>query len=517
MNSFSDFGLLPSLLKTLKDMRINKPTEIQKQIIPMLMGGQSAVGVSETGSGKTLAYALPLLHALKALEDEGSPVEQEASPRAIVMVPSRELGEQVSKVFKTLTHTTRLRVRPALGGMAMEQARRNTSGPFEILLATPGRLIQLLDQELINLTDVRVLIFDEADQMLDQGFLPDSNRIVNTCPEEIQLALFSATVSTAVQEMMNDLFASAEIVRSKGSGKVVSSLVTKNMIVEDGQRWPLLEKLLAQKIEGGTMLFTNTREQCDKLAKELTEKGHVCAVYRGEMDKNERRMNLRSFRDGKIELLVSTDLAGRGLDIENVGRIINFHLPKQMDNYLHRAGRTARAGRKGLVVNLVTERDQRLIEKLTGSKLVFKPRPNAKDQNVKGSARDERQSRPTKATSAVVAKTASKSTFSSDANFKSKSYSKPNDPRAKTALKSEKPKSEFKAKTSSGKTEFKPKTKGTFKERSSSAEENPKSSFKKGKKSFAFESSPKNEKTKSSAPKTISKNISGKFRPKKNF
>lgn len=368
MNSFKDYGLLPTLQKTLSEKGLMRPTEIQKQILPLMMSGQSVVGVSETGSGKTLAYALPVLNYLKSLEIDGEPVAQENSPRAVVMVPTRDLGEQVSKVFKTFTHDTRLRVRPALGGMTFEQARRNTSGAFEVLLATPGRLVQMIDKNLINLSDVRILIFDEADQMVDQGFLPDSNTVVEACPKDVRLALFSATVSKSVQELLNRLFTTAEVVRSQGSGKVVSSLVTKNMIVKDGLRWPLFEKVLAQKVSGGTIVFTNTREQCDKLAKELSEKGYQCAVYRGEMEKNDRRVNLKKFRDGKVDLLVSTDLAGRGLDIENVDRIINFHLPKQKENYLHRVGRTARAGRKGLVVNLVTERDHRLILEL-GEKL----------------------------------------------------------------------------------------------------------------------------------------------------
>lgn len=366
MNNFTNFGLLPSLIKTLTEKRITKPTEIQNNTLPLLMSGQSVVGVSETGSGKTLAYALPMLHLLKSLEDGDQPVTAESSPRAIVMVPTRELGEQVSKVFKTLTHDTRLRVRPALGGMAMEQARRNTSGEFEILLATPGRLAQLMDMDKVDLKDVRMLVFDEADQMMDQGFLADSNKVYYSCPKDVQLALFSATVSPAVQDLINDLFSDAEVVRSSGSGKVVKSLTTKNLIVKDGDRWAHLDKLLSQKVDGGTILFTNTREQCDKLAKDLEAKGFEVAVYRGEMEKNDRRTNLKKFADGKIKFLVATDLAGRGLDIQNVDRVINFHLPRQMENYLHRAGRTARAGRKGTVINLVTERDELLINKLEG-------------------------------------------------------------------------------------------------------------------------------------------------------
>ena len=213
MNSFSDFGLLPSLLHTLKEKRINRPTEIQSQAIPLMMSGQSVVGVAETGSGKTLTYVLPLLHALRSLEDDGKAVTLESSPRAVVMIPTSELGDQVSKVFKAFTHTTRLRIRPALGGMTFEQARRNVAGPFEVLLATPGRLVQLMERDLINLSDVRMLIFDEADQMLDQGFLPDSDMIVDACPKDMQMALFSATVSTAVQELMNKIFANAEVIR----------------------------------------------------------------------------------------------------------------------------------------------------------------------------------------------------------------------------------------------------------------------------------------------------------------
>jgi ATP-dependent RNA helicase RhlE len=369
MTSFAEFSILPSLQKSLNDKQILKPTEIQAKAIPILLEGKSLVGISETGSGKTLAYALPLLHFLKKLEMQGDAVTVESAPRAIVMAPTRELGEQISKVFKTLTHDTRLRVRPALGGMTMEQSRRNISGAFEILLATPGRLAQLKELDLINLTDVRMLIFDEADQMLDPGFLPNSTAIVRACPEGVQLGLFSATVSPPVQQLMTDLFTGAEVIRSAGSGKVVKSLVTKNLKVEDGKRWPLLEKILGQRIQGGTLIFTNTRDQCDKLARELTDKGFSCGIYRGEMDKNERRTSLKNFRDGKVKVLVSTDLAGRGLDIENVERVVNYHLPKELENYLHRVGRTARAGRSGIVYNLITERDEALIAKLTGNSM----------------------------------------------------------------------------------------------------------------------------------------------------
>lgn len=364
MHPFSHFNLLPTLQATLVEKAFKSPTAIQNRAVPALMAGKSIVGVSQTGSGKTLAYALPILHSIKTLENEGQPVTVEGQPRAAIIVPTRELGEQVSRVLKPFTHTTRLRVRSVLGGTKLEVAKRNISGPFEILVATPGRLVQLMDRELINLSDVRILVFDEADQMLDPGFLADATKIADGCKADRQLALFSATVSSAVQELMTKLFSTAEVIRVDGSHRVVPTLTTVNQTVIDGKRFPLLEKILAKPAQGGTLIFTNTREQCDVLAELLLKKNLPCLIYRGEMDKVERRANLKAFREGKIGVLISTDLASRGLDIDHVDRVINYHLPKDMDNYLHRVGRTARAGRKGTVINLVTERDGALVSKL---------------------------------------------------------------------------------------------------------------------------------------------------------
>ncbi len=365
MSAFSDFSLLNSLQECLKEKGFKTPTEIQSRAIPVLLNRESVIGVSETGSGKTLAYALPVLHFLKSLEIEKNPITEDSKPRAVVIVPTRELGEQVSKVFKPFTHTTRLRVRTVLGGTEFDVARRNVQGPFEVLVATPGRLVQLLDRKLVNLSDVRMLIFDEADQMLDEGFLEAATHIASACPENRQLALFSATVPAKVQELMDKIFKGAKVLRSSGSHRLVPTLKTINRIVEDGKRMPILEALLTKDFDkSGTLIFTNTRDQCDKLALELKKIGKPCLIYRGEMDKIERRKNLKAFRDGKVNLLISTDLASRGLDVEHIGRVINYHMPQQMENYLHRVGRTARAGREGLVINFVTERDQAFVDSL---------------------------------------------------------------------------------------------------------------------------------------------------------
>ncbi len=364
MTQFVEFKLLPSLHATLSEKGLINATEIQGRAVPKLLAGESIVGVSETGSGKTLAYALPVLHLIKTLEINGQPITVESQPRAVVIVPTRELGEQVSRVFKPFTHTTRLRVRTVLGGTTFEVAKRNVNGAFEVLVATPGRLVQLLERQLLNLSDVRILVFDEADQMLDQGFLPDAKRIVGDCPPERQLALFSATVTQSVQTLIKELFSDAEVLRSVGSHRVVPTLKTINREIENGKRFPVLENLLEKSVEGGTLIFVNTRDQCDKLATLLGNAKRQCLIYRGEMDKVERRSNLKMFRERKVDILISTDLASRGLDVEHVGRVINYHMPQSMENYLHRVGRTARAGRDGLVINLVTERDQAFVAKL---------------------------------------------------------------------------------------------------------------------------------------------------------
>jgi superfamily II DNA/RNA helicase len=362
---FKDLNLIKSLKSTLNTLGFDQPTPIQARAVPLLLEGHSVVGVAQTGTGKTLAFVLPILDILKRLENDGRPITQDARPRAAVIVPSRELGEQVAKVFKMFTHETRLRVRLATGGTSLGATRKNLKGQFEVLVATPGRLQQLIDQDSVSFKDIRVLIFDEVDQMFDPSFVSDAKAIFSSCDVAPQMGLFSATVSAKVQELMGELFSHAEVIRIKQESLVVPRLTTKLLNVKNGVRFPYLKSELDQTTKGGTLVFVNTREQCDQVASQLKEIGRECVIYRGEMDKKVRRANLKDFRDGKVSLLISTDLASRGLDVDRVSRVINYHLPRSLENYIHRVGRTARAGREGLVVNLVTERDGPLIESLS--------------------------------------------------------------------------------------------------------------------------------------------------------
>lgn len=362
--NFTDFPLLKSLQKTLKEKSFVTPTEIQELAIPALLERRSLVGIAETGSGKTLSYVLPILNLLKTMEDDGNKVTEDGSPRALVLVPSRELGEQVSKVFKTFTHDTRMRVRSVLGGTALAVAKENIKGGLEVLVATPGRLEQLIQRRQVSLDDLQILVIDEADVMVDAGFIEVAEKIISACPETMQLALFSATISNEVQKLLSEMFEGVEIFRTKRSEKVSLGLKTQNQTVTNGKRWPLLKKLLDEKRAGSTLIFTNTREQCDDLAELLVKNKIEHVIYRGEMDKVERRQNLKAFRDGAIKVLLSTDLASRGLDVEHVDRVINYNMPAHVENYLHRVGRTARAGRSGLAINFITERDADIVKKI---------------------------------------------------------------------------------------------------------------------------------------------------------
>ncbi len=367
MTTFSEFKMQPGLAASLAEQGITEPTEIQARAIPPLLKGESLLGVSATGTGKTLAYVLPLLHRLKEVEIGSYMVSEPGRPRGLVLVPGRELGEQVGKVFKGLTHLTRLRVRLALGGTAKRVSRKSVSRPHEILVASPGRLAYLMDMGDLSLKDVRMVAIDEADQVLDPGFLPAARRILRKCRRGTQVMLFSATLPDHLEGLVEKLLDGAPtLIRAEGSGQLVPTVHIDNRMVVDGRRRELLAEILAEEPGMGTLLFANTRGQVDRMAEWLDDFGFDFVLYRGEMDRIERRRNLEAFRDGEVDLLLTTDLGGRGLDIERVDRVVNVHLPREVSNYIHRAGRTARAGRTGTVVNMVTERDAPLMEAVEG-------------------------------------------------------------------------------------------------------------------------------------------------------
>jgi superfamily II DNA/RNA helicase len=362
--TFSELNLLDSLQRTLAEQELVHLTPIQRLALPEMLARRSVVAVAETGSGKTISYVLPILDRLRRMEEDDNPVVLESEPRALVIVPSRELADQVARVFKVFTHHTRVRVRRVFGGQKMRKSRDAVAGVFEVLVSTPGRLVQLLDRGSLRLDGVRFVVLDEADQLLDLGFLKQVMGVVGAVQSRRQLGTFSATMSPQLEELARDLFPDAIHLRTERVSQLPATLVTRHVDVPDGRRVDALRPLLAEPTEGGTILFANTRAQCDRIVSWVREAGLPCEGIRSDMDPVARRRHLRAFRAGELPFLVSTDVAGRGLDVDHVGRVINVHLPREMDNYVHRAGRTARAGRDGLLINLVTPRDAPLLEAL---------------------------------------------------------------------------------------------------------------------------------------------------------
>jgi superfamily II DNA/RNA helicase len=356
MASFDDPSLRSSLRQTLQELGLTEPTEVQQLALPALLDGASAVVVAPTGSGKTLAYGLPLLQRVKQLEEDEGVVPRAGSPRGLVMVPGRELGEQVARELKRFTHQTRLRVRTVLGGVPLRKARSQVEGGVEVLVATPGRLGQLLDGGHVHLDALRMLVFDEVDELLEGG----GADVVRRIPSDgtVQRVAVSATLSRRVQERVEALFDAAPTwLEASGVGELVPTLRVVRRPVGPQGRLATLKEVLDDDPVAPTLLFVNTRDQVDEVAAFLEGQGYAFVTYRGELDRTARRVQLRRFLQGEVGLLLATDLGARGLDLPDVERVINVFLPRERERYLHRAGRTARAGEDGLLVDLVADRD----------------------------------------------------------------------------------------------------------------------------------------------------------------
>lgn len=366
VRTFADLHLLDSLRHTLDQLGFPGPTPVQAAAIPQLMGGASTLVVAPTGSGKTLAFGLPLLHRLKERELGGDRVTEPGRPRGLVVLPRRELGEQISRALKQFTHHTRVRVRTALGGEKPEVSRRNVEGAHEVLIATPGRLELLMGEGVVALDDVATVIFDEADELLDAGFLASAQRLLSFVPTDAQRVLVTATLPEALTPALDALrpMSGWAQAATEGVGELVETLTVQRVTFTKGQRFQALAGVLEADPLAPTILFANTRGQCDRLCAWLDDQGYGYVAYRGEQDRLERRRALRAFRAEEVGMLVTTDLGGRGLDIEQVERVINVWLTGDPAAYLHRAGRTARAGREGLMVDLVGPDDHGRLKRL---------------------------------------------------------------------------------------------------------------------------------------------------------
>ena len=345
MNTFEEIGLSHELLSSITQLGFDKPTQIQEESIPLIVKGQDVIGESATGSGKTLAFGCGVFE--KAIPGRGL--------QALIMTPTRELAEQVKDSIKELTRQKKLRVTSIYGGVSLNPQIKDLS-QSDVVVGTPGRLLDHLRRGTINLSKIRILVLDEADRMLEMGFIEDVEQIIKKCPKERQTLLFSATIPSVIRGlseryMTNPDKISVEKYVDSSKLKQVYYNVSKNM------KLSLLVHLLQQEKSDQVIVFCNTRTNTDFVVKNLQNNNIKAVEIHGGMAQNKRINTLKNFNDGKVPVLACTDVASRGLHIENVSHVYNYDIPKDPNDYVHRIGRTARAGKEGKAVNVLCEYD----------------------------------------------------------------------------------------------------------------------------------------------------------------
>ena len=363
MPSFNDYPLSPSSTRALQRMEINTPTPVQERSIPLLFEGHDLIAQAQTGSGKTLAFGLPLI--------EGCDPQQRET-QALVLTPTRELARQVFDVLKDLSRDTGLRVILLLGGVGYGPQERDLAGRPHVVVGTPGRVLDHLKKQTLRINAVKILILDEADEMLDRGFAPDVNRIIAMTPRSRQTALFSATTPPWVQETAAKHLKSPQVVKTLEGDELEPDIDHVVMEVYREDKFEVLVRLLKDQTEGTTLVFGRTKHGVRKLGERLLTKGFSVVVLQGNLSQGQRDVAIQRFRSGRAQILVATNVAARGLDIPHIGRVINYELPETHELFTHRVGRTARMGRSGQAITLIGAVDLtkwRSIEKGLGIRL----------------------------------------------------------------------------------------------------------------------------------------------------
>ncbi|MFL1801896.1 DEAD/DEAH box helicase [Plesiomonas shigelloides] len=352
--SFSSLNLVAPLLQTLTQLGYHQPTPIQQQAIPLILQGQDILASAQTGTGKTAAFALPIIQQL---------LEQPAAkaPRALILVPTRELARQVQDNMEAFTQHTALRSVVVYGGACLATQSRELKTGADILIATPGRLLDYLRQGVVHLRDVRFLVFDEADRMLDMGFRDEIRDVVRQVSTERQTLLFSATLSDDIHRMAGKMLRSPQRIDISNNSTPIERIEQRVYVVDQDRKLGLLAHLLQTESWPQVLVFSRTREGCDKVATWLQQQSIAARPMHADLSQAVRDKALADFAAGEVRVLVATDVAARGLDIAQLACVINLELPFSAQDYVHRIGRTGRAGHSGLAISLYNDADQRLL------------------------------------------------------------------------------------------------------------------------------------------------------------
>ena len=363
---FADFGLAPEIQRALSDQGYVHPTPIQAQAIPIVLQGRDVMGAAQTGTGKTASFSLPIIQLLLPHANTSMSPARHAV-RALVLTPTRELAIQVAENVKAYAQHTPLRSTVVFGGMDMKPQTEILRRGVEIVIATPGRLLDHVEQKNISLAQVQMLVMDEADRMLDMGFLPDLQRIINLLPKKRQNLMFSATFSPEIKKLASSFLTdplTIEVARSNATNTSITQVLYK---VDEEQKRNVVEHLIRARDLKQVLVFSNTKIGASRLARYLEQAGIKASAIHGDKTQQERIAALDAFKNGDIDVLVATDVAARGLAITDLPCVINYDLPYNAEDYVHRIGRTGRAGATGDALSVYSDKDERLlvdIEKL---------------------------------------------------------------------------------------------------------------------------------------------------------
>ncbi|MFE4713880.1 MULTISPECIES: DEAD/DEAH box helicase [Paenibacillus] len=369
MKTFAEFGLEPKVLQAITELGFEEATPIQAQSIPLALTGSDLIGQAQTGTGKTAAFGIPLISKINR-EDE--------KILALVMTPTRELAIQVAEEIGKLTRFKGLRSLAIYGGQDIGRQIRGLKKKPQIIIGTPGRLLDHINRKTIRLDDVQTVVLDEADEMLDMGFMEDIQSILKLVPEERQTMLFSATMPPNIQRLAQQFLKNPQHV-SVIPKQISAPLIDQAYIeVPERQKFEALSRLIDMESPDLAIVFGRTKRRVDELAEALQKRGYSADGLHGDLSQNQRDAVMRKFRDGSIDVLVATDVAARGLDVSGVTHVINFDLPQDPESYVHRIGRTGRAGKEGTAWSFVTPREMdhlHLIERVTRHRITRKPLP----------------------------------------------------------------------------------------------------------------------------------------------
>ncbi|MEC0063744.1 DEAD/DEAH box helicase [Paenibacillus thiaminolyticus] len=373
MKTFVEFGLEPKLLQAITELGFEEATPIQEKAIPVAMTGRDLIGQAQTGTGKTAAFGIPLISKIDPSEERVV---------ALVMTPTRELAIQVAEEIGKLTRFKGVRSLPIYGGQDIGRQIRALKKHPQIIIGTPGRLLDHINRKTIRLNDVQTVVLDEADEMLDMGFMEDITSILSLVPEERQTMLFSATMPPNIQKLANQFLRDPEHVSVMP--KQVSAPLIEQAYIEVPERvkFDALSRLLDMESPELAIVFGRTKRRVDELSEALQKRGYSADGLHGDLSQNQRDNVMRKFRDGSIDVLVATDVAARGLDVSGVTHVINFDLPQDPESYVHRIGRTGRAGKEGSAWSFVTPREidhLNFIERVTRHRIPRKPIPTLAD------------------------------------------------------------------------------------------------------------------------------------------